>query len=591
MPAFGATMTLGYRIDRLGCLGCLLATAVAVPAMDIQQALTGEILVEGIFQKNYTDANGATYTRTDPNIYTTLPTVTTDTQGNTYVGGLLVDPRTYRLTVQPQDQDTYYQDSANQLWLRARLGSKVEVGDSLTAELGAVFDAEGGDKSQDGAAGSNNGGVYLNDANVLLKHLFIDPLHLRAGRQPVSWNLRRNYGAWLYDSRADNPKVTGWDGARAYLQYDDFTVQPWFFMIDSAREAKGLMVEGDGTETGVSSSKDDNILGLTIDWQPQQWLQDRLFTSVTFTSEVNAPVEPAQGIYPALIAKRLYNYYLGVEARLGGGFTLYAEGSFQDGTLSREQDIRAYGWSGGLDWDLLGDRTTALGLQYDFKSGDRKGQNGNYQLYMNPDSWLAPFTGLDPATRAIYAEMFPVDPSNQQYNNYISPWEGVSDLLIAEHERYGELTRLLTGNLHTAKLRAEWRLAYFTPSQPLDLKFNWGYMVVDKPAWRVDTLNSSNAAYFGNEADLSATWAFTTYASMSLFGGMFFPGRGYRQLAAERFPTSRDLPKELRDVQWLDSTLNGGQPGAVSAYIDAVYPNETSDEDIWLFGINTHVVF
>lgn len=576
--------------SRLCTLAAFAGGMTALPALDLQQTLTGEVLVEYVHQQNYTDGNGEDYVFVNPGVYQGIEEIT-EVGDQLFIGGFLIDQDTYRLTLLARDAQTYYEDRVSQMWLRARLGAKVELGDSIETEIGLVFDGEGGDRAHLGASGSVAGGIYLNDASILFKRFILPELHLRVGRQPVSWNLRRDYGAFLYDSRADNPAVTSWDGLRGFYQFDTFTFSPYVFSLDESREERSLQVAGDGTVGGTSNSKDNWLLGLQVDWQPEVLGNRRYFVTAGASVEKNAPIRDANPLTgsPAISARSVISYYVGVEAEIGWGVTLYGEGAFQDGDFDAQRDVRAVGFSLGAEWDVGGLNQAVLGVQYDYASGDKGGAQGNTLDLFADGTPYGELLGVDDRDRLLLATLFPVDPNDDEYNAFINPHEGVSDALIVEHERYGELSELLDGNLHGIKARAEYRFDQLGSSTPVDLRMLWAYYVIDKPVYQPETL-SDGASYFGQEFDLTATWQYNAFTTINLFGGIFLPGLGYQQVAASRYPASRAIPEDLRGVMWYDEYANG-ETTAVSWAIQAAYPRLAGDDPIYLFGLNAQVVF
>lgn len=361
-------------------------------------------------------------------------------------------------------------------WMRAKLGAKIQIQDRVETNISLVYDAEAGAPSEDGIAGS----IHLNDANVLLRRFIFPDLHLRIGRQPVSYNLRKGRGGFLYDSRANNPAVTSWDGVRAHYNWDTLTFQPYTFLLSNDETSV------DGTNT---------LSGVHVDWQPDGIAGDgRVFVTGSLSLERNLIYDNRDSDNPQ-VGDRIMNYYIGLEWERPNGWTFWGEGAFQEGRLDSDRKFRGYGLSAGVEWDVPGNNNAIVGVQVDHRSGDR-----------NPEE-------------------------SGRYTNFVAPHEGVSDTRIMEHERYGELTNLLVGNTQALKVSAEYKFDQFLPRNPLHLKFVWGYFQMDKAP-------SGYSSFLGNEFDLSMGWQYGPGTTINVFGAVFRPGRGMEQLINDAYTDS-----------------------------------------------------
>ena len=65
-------------------------------------------------------------------------------------------------------------------------------------------------------------------------------------------------------------------------------------------------------------------------------------------------------------------------------WSVYAEGSWQDGSLLDGRDIRAMPIQLGVEWDVGGENNAIVGLQYDYKSGDSNPNSGDYENFIAP---------------------------------------------------------------------------------------------------------------------------------------------------------------------------------------------------------------
>ncbi len=571
--------------------GLALALGAAAPAhaLDINPVLTTEVLVEGITQRNYTDANASDYVWVDPDVYAgwSAGLVPSTTPGYDYqIGNLQVDPDTWQLVIPERYRTTHYQDNVNQMWLRASLGTKVEVANRAELKVSFVFDAEGGDRTHRGEPGSNRGEIYLNEGWIHLKDIY-DNLSLKVGRQDFRFNLRPGRPGFLYDSMADNPKAYGLDGARAYYKLDTFTFYPFAFILDSTREERGIEIEGVGLTNDSSSSKDNWLAGLQAEWKPLVTGDQSVVFHAGISLEKNVVVRepnPLAGRPDPLIGDGLINYDAGLLWEIPVGstkLTLYGEGVLQDGTVDTDQDFGGYGYTVGMDWRVGGRFDASIGAQWDFLSGDRQAAGGIYDQILHGDL-IAPT--LSPFTKTLIGTVIPQDPNDTTYRNFVAPLEGVSDTFIVEHERYGELSELLVGNLMAAKGWLEYRL-----DDNITLKALGAWYGVDAPAYRPGA-QAADANYFGQEYDLRLQWRFARHTDLSLMAGMFRPGLGYRQVAAREHPNSRALPEDMRRTRYQDTLIHGG-PTALSTLIDLQYPQLTADDDIIFAGINLHIWF
>ena len=425
----------------------------SLAAVEVNQTLYGETLIEGMFQDNY--------------IHEAQLPAKTSTGGD------------------------FTHDDSSDFWLRAKLGAKIKIEDRVETNVSVVFDAAYPDRIRFSDYKSEE--LALNDANVLLRRILFESLHLRAGRQAISWNLRRGHGAMLHDSRADNPKVTSWDGIRLHYDYENFTFSPYYFNLNAARDRR---LQG---FTSANAAADDNnsLTGIHVDWQPEGTGDGRLFLTGSISQERNPLIQTKTIGASEVFADDLWNYYGGFEWEINEEWTVWGEGAFQDGQLNDGREMKGFAYSAGVEWDVGGENNAIVGLQYDYKSGDS-------------------------------------DPNKGDYENFVAPWEGVSDTLIVEHERYGELSEILVGNLSAIKAKAEYKFDTLSPARPFHMKFVWGYYLIDKPV-------NGTSDEFGHEFDLSISWQYNKFTSLGFFGGIFLPEQGYQDQAKATYNYSGAL--------------------------------------------------
>ena len=199
------------------------------------------------------------------------------------------------------DGNSDLSDHRSEGWYRAELGtriaidSRVEVqvtiagqgvmGNGRATENGLIYN----NPSTTTNAPSNglSGNAVIDDAFVKLKDfLGYRELAIDAGRQPVAWNMRRDHGAFLYDSRANYQTITSWDGLRAAYNLDTINFTPYLFRMPD----------------------DSQLYGITVDWEPAKSGDDRLF----FTGSAN--LERRVLLRDGTKGDSLQTYYVGADA-------------------------------------------------------------------------------------------------------------------------------------------------------------------------------------------------------------------------------------------------------------------------------------
>jgi Alginate export len=374
--------------------------------------------------------------------------------------------------------------------IRAEFGTAVKLDEKVKVNITLAYEAESGDNTsgdQTGTKASETSGfAVVNDAYVEFKEfLGFESFGMLVGRMPVAWNLRENHGAFLYDSSADHPRVTSWDGARASWNISD-----------------GI----DLTPFAYNTPAASTLFGIGGDWKPARSGDSRTFITGLVTYERKVPmrtVDPQSTdstiqMVDGTPGDKLLTYSGGFESQFGD-LDVFAEAALQRGDQTGDITYSGAGGYAGFDWHAYTPQALVLGAQIDHLSGN----DG------------------------------PVAPGGSNHA-LINNWEGVSDTLIVEHEQYGELSRLLTGDN-----------AYGLQ----DLKLKVGVAFDDRNKVR---LNAIYAFYrtaestvqgnqnFGQEADLSLSWNYTYNTTIKLFGGGFIPGEAYDDVAPKQ-PAGRDL--------------------------------------------------
>jgi hypothetical protein len=357
-------------------------------------------------------------------------------------------------------------DHRSEGWYRAELGTRISVDERVEVQVTVAgqgimgsnlptSDATAFGGPTNGPENGQTGNAVLDDAFVKLKDfLNYRELAVMAGRMPVSWNLRKDHAAFLFDSRANYGTVTSWDGVKASYNLDTLNFTPYVFRRPD----------------------DSDLYGITVDWEPAKSGDDRLF----FTASANLERDVVLG--GGLLGDKLETYYVGADADLAS-FELFAEFAMQHGSQSGGVDFKGWAVSGGVDWHPV--NQLVLGLQGDY------------------------FTGDD-------------NPTDDKNSAFVAPWEGVSDTLIVENEKYGELSRLLVGNLQAYKAKVEVAL---DDKKRVRIKSVYGYYKT------AETVPGAASKQFGQEVDLSLAWDYTHNATITLQSALFKPDDAYRAVA------------------------------------------------------------
>jgi Alginate export len=370
-------------------------------------------------------------------------------------------------------------DYRSEGWYRAELGTRIAVDDRIEVQVtlagqgvmgngratdqGSYYNANFATDTGNTASNSQSGSAVLDDAFIRMKNfLNYREISIDAGRQPVSWNLRRNHGAFLYDSRADYSTITSWDGLRATYNLDTLNITPYVFRMPD----------------------NSQLYGGALDWEPAKSGDDRLFFSGSANMERNVRMRDGT------VADELITYYVGGDLDFSD-FEIFGEFAMQDGDYNSDTKFAGFAASGGLDWHI---DTLVLGLQYDFITGDN-------------------------------------NTSDKKNRAFVNNWEAVSDTYIVESEKFGELSRLLQGNLRALKGKLEYAL---DAKKRVRLKTIYGYYKTDK------ALAGSNSRNFGQELDLSLAWDFTPNATITILGGLFKPEGAYEDASKAAADASDD---------------------------------------------------
>jgi hypothetical protein len=367
------------------------------------------------------------------------------------------------------DSDTDLSDHRGYGQMRAELGLKLKLDERATVAIGFGYKADMGDygttNQRPGAVNpgpdgsqvkSDQAQVVMKDAYVNLKEfLGFEEMGVIVGRMPVSWNLVSERGAFLFDSRSDDPVIGSWDGVRAsYSGFDALVISPWVYRLPEA----------------------STLLGLTIDWKPATAGGDKVF----ITGSIVEQLEPVVG--STRNGDNLRTYAVGFDWRIGE-VGLWGEGAAQTGDAANGGEFEGYGGELGFDWQFS---------QYG---------KGRFQViggYM---------TGDDTAT-------------TDSYEGFVNSWETIGDTLIVENEKYGELSRLVIGNLQSLKVR--WGVG-FDERDRVRIDLTGAHYRLSEP------VQAGGSTDFANELDVALRWQYTTNAQIRLFAAGLVGGDGLKQ--------------------------------------------------------------
>ena len=376
-------------------------------------------------------------------------------------------------TSNTSDGNSTNSDHRSEGWIRADLGTRVSIDERVEVAVTLGYQGVAGDgrsvdpNNTNPVPNGSSGNAVVNDAYVKLKDfLGYREAGLWLGRQPISWSLRKDHSAFLYDSHADNRTITGWDVARGQFNLDTLDFSPWVGKLPD----------------------NSTIYSLVVDWKPENVGDNRVFVTASYNIErdilLRNPADPGSGNPDDLAGprgKNLRTVYAGLDLDVGD-FELFGEGAVQRGDEGNGVSFAGFGVSGGLDWHAPGD--VVLGIQGDYLSGDD-------------------------------------NPNDSTDHGFINKWEGTSDTFIVESEKYGEISRLLDGNLEALKVKLEYAL---DDRKRVRLKSVYGN-------YRIASPSPGQNNKLGQEFDMALSWDYTTSpTTFTLFGGLFFPDEGYRAI-------------------------------------------------------------
>ena len=368
--------------------------------------------------------------------------------------------------------------------IRAEFGTSVKLDERVRVNLTFAYEAPSGDNTADSSNPNDRSGfAVVDDAYVEFKEfLGFESVGVLVGRMPVSWNLREGHGAFLYDSAANHPRVTSWDGGRAtWNAIDTIDITPF-----------GYSLPGSNTLAGVG-----------VDWKPAKSGDSRTFITGLISYERKPPTrtfsptlsrDSSIVLVDGIAGDKLLTYSGGFDFQLGD-VDFFGEVALQNGDYTDSISYGGYGGYAGFDWHLYPAQALVVGAQFEAMSGN----DGS------------------PA-------------STGKYSAFVNNWEGVSDTLIVENEQYGELSKLLTGanayGLEDVKLKAG---VAFDDRNKVRLNLIYGY-------YRTSQATPNDGRSFGQEGDISLAWQYTYNTTIKLFGGGFLPGSAYKAVSPSANP-------------------------------------------------------
>jgi len=362
---------------------------------------------------------------------------------------------------------------------RAELGAKIKPDETSAVVISMAWQSELG-QTPDGTTNNSRdtGYAVMNEAYVDLRDVLgFESFGIKGGRMPVTWNLRPHHGAWLYDSTANHAIVTSWDGGQvSFTGIPGYQINPFIYAMPNS-----------GT-----------MFGAEANWTPPLAGSNRVYITGLASWEESAPYE---NVDPASSGS-LLNFTLGAPYQkvatynLGatvsfGQVEVFMEGAIQNGDRGDGVGLEGYGGYTGIEWKIPSPNLTLSG-QYDHRSGDD-----------NPGRT----TGNTKA--------------------FVNPWESTRDLYIVEDEKYGELSRILSGDqnygMKAFKLRGNWIM---DARSQFGLDLAYGFFRTAASVQNIArTVTNSND--FGQEFDLTFSYLYNYNSKLSLLGGMFMPKEAY----------------------------------------------------------------
>jgi len=290
----------------------------------------------------------------------------------------------------------------------------------------------------------------------------------------------------LFDSRSQNLPVTRWDGAQVKYDLDAFgaDVNAYAFRLPDDSSLFGGMADWKVLDKGDVQF----FLTGSYNYQasPRVW-RDPSKTG-TYSNSTTGMHSPG-----STTADNLSTTYVGLDLDLGT-IEFYGEVAMQRGDMGDPDSTTLGGWgmNAGLDWHLIKDSSQdwLLGAQYELLSGDDGKNRG-------------------------------------QYNGFVNTWEATSDTYLFEHEKYGQVSRMLVGNLSDWKARMDYSVL-----KKIRMAAIFGL-------YNMDTAPAGVSSNLGNELDLTFSWDYAGSTAstglaggctFTLFGGVFKPGSGYEDL-------------------------------------------------------------
>ena len=360
--------------------------------------------------------------------------------------------------------------------MRAELGLKIKMDERATAVIGFGYNAALGDYgiTNDTAGkptpGPDESQIDSQQAQLVLKDAYV--------------NLKEFLGFEELGVIAGRMPVS-WNlvSDRGALMFDSRANDPAIGSWDGVRASYS------GFDVLVISPwiyrlpEASTLFGATLDWKPATAGGDKVFVTVSASEQV----EPVVG--GVRRGDNLRTYGGGLDWR-SGETGLWLEGGFQQGDAGADSSYSGWGGETGVDWQFS---------QYG---------KGRLQLiagYMTGD-----------------------DVKTKDYEGFVNEWESISDTLVVENEKYGELSQLTVGNLQSLKMRLgtgfderdrvriDSTLAHYRLSQPV---------VAD------------GSTDFGTELDLTLRWQYTYNAQIRLFAGVLKPGQGLGEAQEVKDPT------------------------------------------------------
>jgi hypothetical protein len=333
--------------------------------------------------------------------------------------------------------------------------------------------------------------VLLDEGYVTLKEMLYAPLTLKLGRQNIWLGkglIIGNAGALVWDKNGGIPntsnelsEMTAFDAMRATLDYDPWTVDLIYAMIDENGAADAL-------------NNDVNLYGGNIGYKFSKYdAEAEVYDFLKWDrTDANKGTAAAPHYGPNYINT------LGVRGSLVpvDNLSLWGELAYQAGkyrTTTRKSRRQAYAFDVGGDYTFADVKwTPKVGLEYTYLSGDNRSTTGEWKAW-------------DPVYRG-------------KFDNYLLDFRNITKVTTYDN---ANAVSANSNNSGTTNLN---ELAVFGSIKPMtDISIDARYTY----EWFDETPLAGKSDKLGQEIDGKVTYDYTEDVSFAIAGGYVTPGAYY----------------------------------------------------------------